>query len=250
MVRLIFSLLCMFVFVCNAQERFSFTQLKGKRIVLPTYNDGDRILSFVYEKETFYTRKFSKSKKIENLNVLGCPITIKDITISDVKKKSQKLCVLFSLDNVEYTMAIPMKFDLLGQDNSKELMLIKNMFYINNPSRRFYDRVINSTVNYCYFVESDFSIACYDAEAIERLENLKSSRRKFRCDKMGPNEHSISRIFFKGIINSFDVDKLYVEMSDELGMEIREVIPLFVDGTQKGYSKGSIVIDVEKDLPK
>ena len=249
MIRLvILYLVCMLTLSCNAQDRFSFKQLIGRTIILPTYNNGNQVLPFVYQKESFYSGKFSKSKKIEDLNILGNPIIIKDITIHNANKMSKKYCLLFSINNEEYTLALPMRYS--PNDKSIDIKLTKNMFYIDRAPKHYFDHIINATENYYYFIEDDFSVACYDANAISMLEELQKTQKTFRCNKMGSNDITVNRLSFKGWSGSFDIDLLYMEMTTDSGTDKREIMPLLQEGTQNGYHREFTVIDIDKDIQR
>ena len=57
-------------------------------------------------------------------------------------------------------------------------------------------------------------------------------------------------MYFKGWSGSFDIDLLYMEMTTDSGTDKREIMPLLKEGTQNGYHREFIVIDIDKDIQK
>ena len=105
----IFTFMCLFAtnISLSADSRVPIIELKGKDIIIPTYNNGCTSFPFVYPKECFYTGKVSK-KMLLSEPVINVPIRIEDITMHNEGKSSQTLCVLISKNQQYYSIVVPL----------------------------------------------------------------------------------------------------------------------------------------------
>lgn len=175
-------------------------ELKGKTVILSTYDGGNDYFPFVYKKDCFYTGKTSKKMKVD-VNFLGVPIKIEDVQLANQGETSEKLCVLFSKDGEEYSVVIP----LCVQYISRDMLIFCKMCYhihIHHP-------YTNSPYT---FNSEEIDFICYDYDIIKKIEdNYVGKKTQLQCNRV-PKGAIFKRFIFK--CDEEGIDLLYAEFLD------------------------------------
>lgn len=156
-----FILICILPSISTeADDLENFMALKGKTVFFPSYSEGKTDFPFVFTKDCFYTGKDSKKFRV-NETIIGKPITIQDVTIKNLGKSSEKLCVLFSKDDGNsYSLVIPMQVP----DLNDNILIFSGLFYhayIEHPY----------TSSPFRFVYQKIRCFCYDYPKIKQIED-------------------------------------------------------------------------------
>ena len=188
-------------------------KLKGKSIIIPTYNNGCSDFPLVYPKECFYTGNSSKKLRLSE-TFIGVPITIDDVAIRNEGKKSETLCILFTKDGKSFSVVVaPWK----TEKKPEEIELFGALFVGHRPE---------SVV-----------VKCYDADSVRMAENGwigKTTRRDFIGITQGL---TFKRLVFMPGNRHSKIREPYVwdSLQAEFGDEVKNVtFGILTFGSEKG----------------
>lgn len=215
MCRAILVSLCVIVFYvmpANALPYVSPFDLKGKTIILPPYQNGNDYFPFVYQKECFYTGKTQKKMKA-NEKFLGVPIKILDVQVVNKGSSSEKFCLLFSNENGEFSLVIPLSVSSI----TKEMDVFHKLFF------QGYLNTYHTPYLYDF---RKIGFFCYDYPKIKRMEDNCTNKRVVTEKKCFTQSETFVRFVFMG--NNQDVvksDFLYAEFDDGIKSEKFAIAP-------------------------
>ena len=210
-------------------HRYSYPtphEIIGKRIIIPTYNNGRSNIPFVYNKNSYYSGQNSNSARVME-TFMGCPIVIKDIQVCNKGKKSEKFCMLFEKNDNHYSVVVPLEV----KEYKKDIYLFMKLFY--------YDNVHHPYQNSSYkFLPNGIKIICYDYDMIEKIEKEQKGKRV----KQGIGNINKGMIFNRLLFanNQNLQDWLYAEFSDDFHSIWVLVCPL---GMYNEKSNGTITLN-------
>lgn len=141
------------------KEEFVPSDLVGKTIVIPTYNNGDSLLHFVYNINVLRDGRFDY-KNLSSVSVLGSPIKVTGFRILNQGKKKERLCLIVEKDDATVVLAFPM--NIRCSEYTETLM--EKLFYRENHSG-----VANSS-DKLYSIK-DINLHYYLADDIKRFNN-------------------------------------------------------------------------------
>lgn len=123
---------CISIFAIDIQKKEYFTPsaLVGKTIIIPTYNNGENQLNFVYNESVLQNHKFTY-QNYSRVIVLGIPIRISNYAIIDEGKKSEVLCLIAEVNGEKVVLAFPMTI----KDSDYTASIIAELFY-GDPVKR------------------------------------------------------------------------------------------------------------------
>lgn len=222
----------------SADNRVPIIELKGKDIIVPTYNNGCTSFPFVYPKECFYTGKVSK-KMLLSEPVINVPIRIEDVTMRNEGKSSQTLCVLISKNQQFYSIVVPLNKE--KENKPDEIIMFEHLFCKNRSYRL-----------------ENIVVSCYDPIAIERIETEYLGKAIKKKEKGIPMNFLFNRFIYmpNGVVISHNTmissytgsvpkgehawDSLYAEFGDDLKNITFQINTLAVDKSFQAYTLSEI----------
>ena len=228
-------ILLTFVLYTNAETlRFrTYTspfELKGKCVILPSYNGGNTKFPFVFQRDCFYTGKDSKKMKVDE-DFLGAPVTITDVQILNKGKTSEKFCLLFSNGNGEFSIVVPLCVNKV----TEELKIFQTLFYHQNPHHAFQNDPYKYNID---IVE----MMCYDYSLIKRIEENYLGKEVLHDYYHLKKGMTFIRFFYK---EGNGLDYLYAEFNDGVKSEAYRVRPLGSKNEYSGTIRNYSLEDIE-----
>ena len=238
------SVLCTFMFLfttnmtLSADNKVPIIELKGKDIIIPTYNSGCTSFPFVYPKECFYTGKVSK-KILLSEPVINVPIRIEDVTMRNEGNSSQALCILISKNQQYYSIVVPLNKE--KENKPDEIIMFEHLFCKNRSYRL--DNIV---------------VSCYDPMAIQRIETKYLGKATKKKEKGIPANILFNRFIYmpNGEVISHNTkinsyigsvpkgehawDSLYAEFGDDLKNITFQIHTLAVDKSFQAYTLSEI----------
>ena len=238
------SVLCTFMFLfttnmtLSADNKVPIIELKGKDIIIPTYNSGCTSFPFVYPKECFYTGKVSK-KILLSEPVINVPIRIEDVTMRNEGNSSQALCILISKNQQYYSIVVPLNKE--KENKPDEIIMFEHLFCKNRSYRL--DKIV---------------VSCYDPMAIQRIETKYLGKATKKKEKGIPANILFNRFIYmpNGEVISHNTkinsyigsvpkgehawDSLYAEFGDDLKNITFQIHTLAVDKSFQAYTLSEI----------
>lgn len=209
-------------------------ELKGKMVIIPSYDEGYTDFHFVYVKESFYTGKTSKKMRSDE-QFIGVPIKIVDVQLLNKGKSSEKFCLLFSKDDNELSVVVPLCVTRIKDD----MEIFQKLFYHLIP-----DHAKQSDP---YTYRSDIiCFLCYDYEKIKFIEDNFTDKVVCKdCYEIKKGMTFVRFLFKKG--NWFKyldgLNYLYAEFSDGVKSEVFEIKPI---GAKDEMGRGGRMYELEE----